>query len=64
MKAIVLKEAGGVDKLIYADIEKPVLKSGEILVKTKAIGMNPMDVFIRGTAMNQRAWFLSSMLLP
>ena len=48
MKAIVLNEAGGVDKLTYQDIEKPVLKSGEILVKTKNIGMNPMDVHIRG----------------
>ncbi len=47
MKAIVLNEAGGVDKLIYQDIEKPVLKSGEILVKVKNIGMNPMDVLIR-----------------
>ena len=48
MKAIVLNEAGGVDKLTYQDIEMPVLKSGEILVKTKYIGMNPMDVHIRG----------------
>ena len=48
MKAIVLNEAGGVDKLIYTDIEKPILKSGEVLVKTKNIGMNPMDVHIRG----------------
>jgi NADPH:quinone reductase-like Zn-dependent oxidoreductase len=47
MKAIVLNEAGGTDKLTYRDIEKPVLKSGEILVKTKDIGMNPMDVHIR-----------------
>jgi len=48
MRAIVLNEAGGVDKLIYQDIEKPVLKTGEILVKTKNIGLNPMDVHIRG----------------
>jgi NADPH:quinone reductase-like Zn-dependent oxidoreductase len=47
MKPIVLNEAGGVDKLTYRDIEKPVLKSGEILIKTKNIGMNPMDVHIR-----------------
>ena len=47
MKAIVLNEAGGTDKLVYQNIEKPVLKSGEILVKTKAVGMNPMDVLIR-----------------
>lgn len=43
-----MNEAGGVDKLIYQDIEKPVLKTGEILVKTKNIGLNPMDVHIRG----------------
>jgi len=48
MKAIVLNEAGGADKLTYTDIEKPVLNSGEILVKVKDIGMNPMDVHIRG----------------
>lgn len=48
MKAIILNEAGSVDKLTYEDIAKPVLKSGEILVKTKNIGMNPMDVLIRG----------------
>ncbi len=47
MKAIVLNEAGGIDKLTYQDIEKPILKSGEILVKVKDIGMNPMDVHIR-----------------
>ena len=47
MKAIILNQAGGADKLIYQDIEKPVLKSGEMLVKTKDIGMNPMDVHIR-----------------
>lgn len=48
MKAIVLDQAGGVDKLIYQDIAKPVLKPGEILVRTKNIGLNPMDVHIRG----------------
>lgn len=47
MKAIVLYEPGGPDKLVYQDIEKPTLKSGEILVKVKDIGMNPMDVHIR-----------------
>jgi NADPH:quinone reductase-like Zn-dependent oxidoreductase len=49
MKAIILNEAGGVDKLTYQDIDKPVLKSGEILVKVKDIGMNPMDVLIRSS---------------
>jgi NADPH:quinone reductase-like Zn-dependent oxidoreductase len=48
MKAIVLYEAGGVDKLIEQEIESPALKPGEILVKVKNIGLNPMDVHIRG----------------
>ena len=30
-------------------MDKPVLKSGEILVKVKDIGMNPMDVLIRNS---------------
>jgi NADPH:quinone reductase-like Zn-dependent oxidoreductase len=47
MKAIVLNEAGGINKLIYQDVEKPVLKSGEILIKTRVIGLNPMDAQIR-----------------
>lgn len=47
MKAILLNEAGGTDKLIYQDIEKPQISSGHILVKIKAIGLNPMDVYIR-----------------
>lgn len=47
MKAILLNEAGGTDKLIYQDIETPKINSGQILVKIKAIGLNPMDVYIR-----------------
>jgi len=47
MKTIVLHEAGGADKLTYEDRAKPVLHPGEMLVKVKDIGMNPMDVHIR-----------------
>lgn len=50
MKAIILPEAGGIDTLTYADIEKPTPKAGEILVQTKALGLNPMDVYIRSSA--------------
>jgi NADPH:quinone reductase-like Zn-dependent oxidoreductase len=49
MKAIVLYEAGGIDKLIYQEVEKPTLKPGEVLVKTKAIGINPADAYARRT---------------
>ncbi|MGN7757244.1 NADP-dependent oxidoreductase [Chryseobacterium sp. 22532] len=47
MKTIILNEAGGVDKLQLADTEKPQIKSNEILIKVKAIGINPVDVNAR-----------------
>jgi NADPH:quinone reductase-like Zn-dependent oxidoreductase len=44
MKAILLTSPGGTDKLLYSDIEKPVIKSDEVLVQVKAISINPVDV--------------------
>lgn len=43
MKAIVLEQFGGIEKLIIKDIEIPKIKKGEVLIKTKAIGINPVD---------------------
>lgn len=47
MKAIVVNKAGGVENLVYQDIEKPTLKKGEILVRVRAIGINPADTKAR-----------------
>ncbi|MBW8523491.1 NADP-dependent oxidoreductase [Chryseobacterium chendengshani] len=44
MKAIVLKTAGNVENLEYVELEKPSIKDGEVLVKVKAISINPVDV--------------------
>ncbi|WP_326984242.1 NADP-dependent oxidoreductase [Chryseobacterium sp. MYb264] len=44
MKAIVLKEAGNVDNLEYVELAKPTINEGEVLVKVKAISINPVDV--------------------
>ncbi|WP_267406561.1 MULTISPECIES: NADP-dependent oxidoreductase [unclassified Chryseobacterium] len=44
MKAIVLKEAGNVDNLEYVELAKPTINGGEVLVKVKAISINPVDV--------------------
>jgi NADPH:quinone reductase-like Zn-dependent oxidoreductase len=49
MKAIVTYNAGGTENLIYQEIEKPVLNEGEILVKVKAIGINPADAKSRSS---------------
>ncbi|WP_442587212.1 NADP-dependent oxidoreductase [Pedobacter sp. AW31-3R] len=47
MRAIVLEQFGGVENLLYKDIEKPEIKANEVLVRVKAIGINPVDVKVR-----------------
>ena len=47
MKAYVLNEAGGVENLILSEIDKPTIKANEVLVETKAISINPVDVKVR-----------------
>jgi NADPH:quinone reductase-like Zn-dependent oxidoreductase len=43
MKAIVIKNAGGVENLVEAQIEIPTVSAGEVLIKVKAISINPVD---------------------
>ena len=47
MKAYVLNEAGSVENLILSEIEKPELGADEVLVETKAVSINPVDVKVR-----------------
>lgn len=47
MKAIVLEKAGGVENLLFKDIEKPIVKDNEVLVSVKAISVNPVDFKVR-----------------
>ena len=47
MKAFILKENGGVENLKLSEIEKPRIKSDEVLVKVKAISINPVDTIAR-----------------
>jgi len=47
MKAIILKEAGGVENLIHTEIPLPVIDKGEVLVKVRSISINPVDVKTR-----------------
>ncbi len=43
MKALVATDYGSFDNLKFAEIEKPVPGEGEILVKTRAVSVNPVD---------------------
>lgn len=47
MKAIILKEPGGPENLVITDIPVPVPQKGEVLVKVKAISINPVDIKTR-----------------
>lgn len=47
MKAIVLQQTGGVENLVIKDVPVPVIKDNEVLVRNKAIGINPVDNFVR-----------------
>ena len=47
MKAVIFKEHGGVEKLIYTDVPKPVTRPDEVLVKVKACALNHLDIWTR-----------------
>lgn len=47
MKAIILKSQGDVDQLTIAELPVPKPKKNEVLLKVRAIGINPTDVYAR-----------------
>lgn len=47
MKALTFSKFGAADVLEYIDVPQPVIKSGEILVEMKAIGLNFADIYRR-----------------
>jgi NADPH:quinone reductase-like Zn-dependent oxidoreductase len=47
MKAIILKEAGSAESLELTDIPMPVFQNDEVLIKVKAISINPVDIKTR-----------------
>jgi len=51
MKAVVLHEYGGPDKLKYEDVPDPVPKAGQVLVRMTATSVNPIDYKMRSGAM-------------
>src|ERR1700733_3812740 len=54
MKAVVLHEYGGPNKLIYEDVPDPVAGEGEVLVRVAATSVNPIDYKLRSGAAKDR----------
>jgi len=47
MKAVVINEYGGNDVVELVNIDRPEPKAGEMLVKVRTAGVNPIDWKIR-----------------
>jgi NADPH:quinone reductase-like Zn-dependent oxidoreductase len=47
MKAVLFKEHGGPEKLIYEELPKPVVGAQEVVVRVKACALNHLDIWIR-----------------
>jgi NADPH:quinone reductase len=47
MRAYVISEAGGPEKLVLKDVAIPKVKPGWVLIKVRAIGLNHSEVFTR-----------------
>lgn len=47
MKAIILEKFGNTTGLVYKNIEKPSVKAHEVLIKVRAISVNPVDAKVR-----------------
>ena len=44
MRALVVKEFGGIDKVSLGEMPKPVPKAGEVLLETRAVSVNFVDL--------------------
>jgi NADPH:quinone reductase-like Zn-dependent oxidoreductase len=47
MKAMVLKNNGSIENFLLTDVELPRIQPDEVLIKTQAIAVNPVDTYVR-----------------
>ncbi|HEV7426967.1 MAG TPA: zinc-binding dehydrogenase [Thermoanaerobaculia bacterium] len=47
MKAILIREHGGLEKLEMAEVPDPVARQGEALVRVRAVALNHLDIWLR-----------------
>jgi NADPH:quinone reductase-like Zn-dependent oxidoreductase len=47
MKAVVVREHGGFDKLRIEEVDKPDIRADEVLIDVRAAGINHLDLWVR-----------------
>lgn len=47
MKAITLKQNGSIENFTFAEVATPTIQPDQVLVKVNAIGINPVDAYVR-----------------
>ena len=47
MKAMILKQFGGIENFSVKEISEPRIDNGQVLIRVKAIGINPIDIKTR-----------------
>jgi NADPH:quinone reductase-like Zn-dependent oxidoreductase len=47
MKAILIREHGGLDKLTMADVRDPIPQPGQAVVRVRAVALNHLDLWLR-----------------
>ena len=47
MKAIAMTGQGGLEKVQYLDVERPKIGPHEVLIETRAVALNHLDLFVR-----------------
>jgi NADPH:quinone reductase-like Zn-dependent oxidoreductase len=47
MKAILIREHGGLDKLEMAEVPDPIARAGEAVVRVRAVALNHLDLWLR-----------------
>ena len=55
MQAVRIHDYGGTDALVLEEAPRPEPQAGQVLVRVKAAGVNPVDTVFRGGALKERA---------